>query len=98
MNTGKYLSTKLFNKFNLNASKLFYNYNLFSKSFNSNYLKNKNLTKYMSYINTSKKNFSTVYVNHKDSFENNEKAPFDFTKENYEKVDEILVSLILKLT
>jgi NADH dehydrogenase (ubiquinone) flavoprotein 2 len=36
------------------------------------------------------KNSSHVYVNHRDTFENNDKTPFDFTPENYKKVDEIL--------
>lgn len=36
--------------------------------------------------------FSTVYVNHRDTNDNNTQAPFDFTPENYIKVDEILVS------
>lgn len=36
--------------------------------------------------------FSTVFVNHRDTADNNSQAPFDFTPENYKKVDEILVS------
>lgn len=49
--------------------------------------------KYSSFItNFVKRNFSTVYVNHRDTFTNNELAPFDFTEENYKKVEEILVS------
>lgn len=42
--------------------------------------------------NLSMKQFSTVYVNHRDTEDNNEQAPFDFTEENYKKVEEILVS------
>lgn len=44
---------------------------------------------YAKYVN---KQFSSVYVNHRDTEDNNEQAPFDFTSENYKKVDEILVS------
>jgi len=40
------------------------------------------------------KQFSTVYVNHRDTEDNNEKAPFDFTEENYKEVEKILVSFI----
>jgi hypothetical protein len=36
--------------------------------------------------------FSSVYVNHRDLPGNDEQAPFDFTEENYVKVEEILVS------
>ena len=36
------------------------------------------------------KNFSTVYVNHRNTVDNNDKTPFDFTPENYKKVEEIL--------
>jgi hypothetical protein len=45
-----------------------------------------------------KKNFSTVYVNHRDTEDNNEQAPFDFTGENYKKVEEILVSTLNSIT
>lgn len=38
------------------------------------------------------KRFSSVYVNHRDTEDNNDKAPFDFTEENYKQVDVILVS------
>lgn len=34
--------------------------------------------------------FSSVYVNHRDTKENNDDTPFDFTPENYKKIDEIL--------
>lgn len=52
--------------------------------------------KYNNFItNFVKRNFSTVYVNHRDTFNNNELAPFDFTEDNYKKVDEILVSIFL---
>lgn len=52
--------------------------------------------KYSNFItNFVKRNFSTVYVNHRDTFTNNELAPFDFTEENYKKVEEILVSSLL---
>jgi NADH dehydrogenase (ubiquinone) flavoprotein 2 len=36
------------------------------------------------------RSFSHVYVNHRDTFDNNDKTPFDFTPENYKKVEEIL--------
>ena len=39
-----------------------------------------------------KKNFSSVYVNHRDTIDNNQESPFDFTEENYMKVEEILVN------
>lgn len=37
------------------------------------------------------KKFSSVYVNHRDTIDNNQNTPFDFTEENYKKVEEILV-------
>lgn len=49
---------------------------------NSFFARNKGLTKM----------FSTVFVNHRDLPGNDEQAPFDFTEENYVKVEEILVS------
>jgi len=39
-----------------------------------------------------KKRFSNVYVNHRDTIDNNDNTPFDFTEENYKKVEEIIVS------
>jgi len=36
------------------------------------------------------RSFSHVYVNHRDTVDNNDKTPFDFTPENYVKVEEIL--------
>lgn len=44
--------------------------------------------------NLTKKNFSSVYVNHRDTIDNNQNTPFDFTEENYKKVEEILVIII----
>lgn len=35
--------------------------------------------------------FSSHYVNHRNTVDNNEETPFDFTNENYKKIDEILV-------
>lgn len=35
--------------------------------------------------------YSSVYVNHRDTKDNNDKAPFDFTPENYKVVEGILV-------
>lgn len=43
---------------------------------------------------TQKKNFSSVYVNHRDTIDNNQDSPFDFTEENYKKVEEIMVYII----
>ena len=34
--------------------------------------------------------WSSVYVNHRDTADNNDTTPFDFTAENYKKVEEIL--------
>lgn len=34
--------------------------------------------------------FSNVYVNHRETAENNDSVPFDFTKENYKQVDILL--------
>ena len=41
-------------------------------------------------FNKFPKAFGGVYVNHRDTPENNDKTPFDFTQENYKKIDEIL--------
>ena len=38
---------------------------------------------------------SSVYVNHRDTFDNNDDTPFDFTPENYKKIDTILVNLTI---
>jgi NADH dehydrogenase (ubiquinone) flavoprotein 2 len=43
-----------------------------------------------SFFKLPSKIFSTVYVNHKNTFDNNEQAPFDFTPDNYKTVDLIL--------
>jgi NADH dehydrogenase (ubiquinone) flavoprotein 2 len=37
-----------------------------------------------------RKTFGSVFVNHRDSVDNNDATPFDFTPENYKKIDEIL--------
>jgi hypothetical protein len=37
------------------------------------------------------RSFSSHYVNHRDTNFNNDETPFDFTPENYKKIDEILV-------
>lgn len=34
--------------------------------------------------------FSDIYVNHRQTTENNESTPFDFTEENYEEIHKIL--------
>lgn len=95
MYTSKYI-TNTFIKNNttiIKNAKTFYNFSVLKKSFNITNFNNNSLNHYLSFIKQSKRYFSSVYVNHKDSFENNEKAPFDFTKDNYEKVNEILVML-----
>ena len=54
--------------------------------------------KYTNFIyNYSFRNFSGVYVNHRDTPDNNAQAPFDFTEENYKKIDIILVTFLLRL-
>jgi hypothetical protein len=40
------------------------------------------------------KYLSSHYVNHRNTIDNNEETPFDFTDENYKKIDEILVNII----
>jgi NADH dehydrogenase (ubiquinone) flavoprotein 2 len=65
---------------------------LYKLSFKSTSLFNffaKSTTKQINYKYNYKK-FSTVYVNHKDTEDNNQQAPFDFTIENYKEVDIIL--------
>jgi hypothetical protein len=42
-------------------------------------------------LKNQRSNFSSVYVNHRDTIDNNQDSPFDFTEENYNKVQEILV-------
>ncbi len=37
------------------------------------------------------RSYSSHYVNHRDTNFNNDETPFDFTPENYKKIDEILV-------
>ena len=60
-----------------------------NRTMNENTFKNSNFL-----IQQFKKNFSGVYVNHRDTDSNNEQAPFDFTEENYKQVDEIMVRKI----
>lgn len=52
---------------------------------------------YLKKINLKFKNkfFSNIFVNHRNTVDNNPLAPFDFTEENYSKVIEILVRLKL---
>lgn len=38
------------------------------------------------------KTFSSVYVNHRDTLDNNDDSPFDFSPENYKRIEEILVN------
>lgn len=45
----------------------------------------------LGFYNNIKQNFSSVYVNHRDTLDNNQNTPFDFTEENYKEVEEILV-------
>ncbi len=58
-----------------------------------NNMKNTNINLYLN--NLTIKNFSNVYVNHRDTIDNNPNTPFDFTEENYKKVEEILVNPII---
>ena len=51
----------------------------------------KKLTFHHNFIKTQKNVFSSAYVNHRNTPENNENTPFDFTEENYKKVAEIMV-------
>jgi hypothetical protein len=39
------------------------------------------------------RSYSSHYVNHRDTNFNNDETPFDFTSENYKKIDEILVHI-----
>ena len=55
----------------------------------------KNLTYRHCFIKTQKNVFSSSFVNHRNTPENNENTPFDFTEENYKKVAEILVYFLL---
>lgn len=63
-------------------------------SFKLNLFRNKNVFKNLNYnfqgFIKFPKNWGSVYVNHRDTEENNDKTPFDFTPENYKKVEEIL--------
>ncbi len=54
-----------------------------------NNLKNRNMNSLLNKL--PKKKFSNVYVNHRDTVDNNQNTPFDFTEENYKKVEEIMV-------
>jgi NADH dehydrogenase (ubiquinone) flavoprotein 2 len=38
----------------------------------------------------SSRAFSDIYVNHRETAENNDSTPFDFTEENYEQVEYLL--------
>lgn len=84
------LSKQIPNKFNKNFSifslalKNIYQINSYKKSFNNN---SRALHK------SQKSSFSNVYVNHRDTIDNNQDSPFDFTEENYKKVEEILVNI-----
>jgi len=63
------------------------NKNIFSSS-----LKKLTKTNFNSLLfKTQRVNFSSVYVNHRDTIDNNQDSPFDFTEENYVKVQEIMV-------
>jgi NADH dehydrogenase (ubiquinone) flavoprotein 2 len=61
-------------------------YNTFGKLyFKNTFSFNKNIT-FLKFP----KGQSHVFVNHRDTPDNNDKTPFDFTEENYKKVEEIL--------
>lgn len=53
--------------------------------------KTKKISFNLGFYNNFKQNFSSVYVNHRDTLDNNQNTPFDFTEENYKEVEEILV-------
>jgi hypothetical protein len=78
------LSSQLRNKVNKNFISLTLK-NLYQINSYSN-INNKSLL-----FRTQKAKFSSVYVNHRDTIDNNQDSPFDFTEENYIKVQEILV-------
>lgn len=65
-----------------------FNKNIGNQFFKYSFLQNNSLYSYKGLT----KVFSSVYVNHRDLPGNDEQAPFDFTEENYVKVEEILVS------
>jgi len=48
------------------------------------------LGKYASPLYRNAKYFSDALVTHRQTADNNESTPFDFTNENWQKVDEIL--------
>jgi hypothetical protein len=81
------LSTQLRSKINKNLFSLTLK-NLFQINSYSKY-NNKSLL-----FREHKANFSSVYVNHRDTIDNNQDSPFDFTEENYIKVQEIMVIII----
>src|SRR5689334_9494535 len=41
------------------------------------------------------RSYSSVYVNHRDTNFNNDQTPFDFTPENYAKIEHLLVHMTL---
>jgi hypothetical protein len=40
------------------------------------------------------RSYSSHYVNHRDTNYNNDQTPFDFTPENYQKIEHLLVNTI----
>lgn len=69
--------------------------NFITKNSFSFVMKNLNKSSYnFSLIRNQRANFSSVYVNHRDTIDNNQDSPFDFTEENYIKVQEILVIIL----
>ncbi len=68
---------------------------LLNKNFGNKFLKYNFLQNSNFYLSRGlNKVFSSVYVNHRDLPGNDQQAPFDFTEENYVKVEEILVRYI----
>jgi len=71
----------------LSIKRFFNNQLKFSKfnPINNGVLNNFNLLKCQRVL------FSSVYVNHRDTVDNDDNTPFDFTSENYKEIDRILV-------
>lgn len=66
--------------------------NLGTKSNLFSQLNTKNIFKKSNILLKQQKFLSSHYVNHRNTVDNNEETPFDFTKESYKKIDEILVN------
>jgi hypothetical protein len=56
-----------------------------------NLFKNLNMNIFQKGFLKYSRSYSSVYVNHRDANFNNDQTPFDFTPENYKKIEHILV-------